>query len=414
MIVSQNRWISAVLAVSGLVLLGGCQSPDQSSVVNKISAQTEAPGQTGLNWNGKVFGLTIDDLNGDGTKDLVAIDHGKNEAHVFLQAPKQVWGPPNIYTGVGFHPGNMLTWPGEPKRLILAAEGDNAIRSLVSDAMSGLQVESNLREIAPRYIKRFRWPGWGESLVVSPYAHGYIVLLKNYDPGTGKAEERVVVPLSSKEHSILAAERITVADIDGDGVDELLTVVSITNQVFQIKYPGTKGRHVPKVKEVYSNKFWGAANEAQAIDIDRDGDVDLLVPDEIGPAPRGVINLLLNQGKGKFREGTPIPFSKPDGIQELRVARDQDGLDYLFAAGIGGLSLYQVPEVWKDGDPLPMLSLGWSSSDYTRELQFEDIDGDGWLDVALGRVFSASPVWIAYGPLWERFRALAEAGFSLR
>ncbi len=414
MIIGLKHWVSALLALSGLVWLGGCQSPEQSSADKNMSAKPEPPGQTRLAWNGEVFGLTIEDVDGDGAKDLVAIDHGKNEAHLFQQSPVQAWGPPKVYAGVGFHPGNLITWPGDPKRLILAAEGDNAIRSLKPDAMAGLQVESSLREIAPRYIKRFRWPGWGESLVVSPYQHGYIVLLKNYDPGTGKAEERVVVPLSSKPHSILAAERITVADIDGDGVVELLTVVSITNQVFQVKYPGPKDKHIPKVTEVYSNKLWGAANEAQAIDLDRDGDMDLLVPAEIGPAPRGVINILINQGKGQFKEGTPIPFSKPDGIQELRVARDQDGLDYLFAAGYGGLSLYQVPPVWKDGDAIPRLSLEWSNSDMTRELQFEDIDGDGWLDVALGRVFSESPVWIAYGPLWERFKALGEAGFSLQ
>jgi hypothetical protein len=414
----QKTLLHGLLVLSLATLHWGCQPEETEKSKPNTSSQSvpvELPGQTRLAWEGQVFDLAIEDLNADGLKDLVSVDHGKNQAQLIYQTAPQKWGEQRDYSGVGFHPGNLLIWPGMPKKLILGAEGDNSIRALAPEQGGGLNVVSNLKEVAPRYIQRFRWPGWGESLVVSPYANGYVVLLKNYDPVKGQAEQRVIVPLSSKEYSIRAAERVTVADLDGDGIDELLLVISVTNELLQIKYPGAKSKTaVPKLIQLLKNDKWGAANEAHAIDLDRDGDQDLLVPDEIGPAPKGVIHVLMNQGKGKLKEGASIPFSKTNGVQELSVARDKDGLDYFLAVGFGGVALYQMPESWKDGDAIPMRSLNWSADDYSRSIKLEDVDGDGWLDALVGRVYSDKPVWIAYGPLWQRFAELSEAGFSLK
>ena len=414
----QKTLVRSFLLVTLAFLEWGCQpkepeqKPPESGAAQAVPV--ELPGQTRLAWEGQVFDLSLEDLDADGRKDLISVDHGGNQARLITQSAAQQWGGQREYKGVGFHPGNILNWPGTTKTLILGAEGDNAIRALLPDAGEGLKVVSNLKEVAPRYIERFRWPGWGESLVVSPYANGYVVLLKNYDPLKGQAEERVVVPLSGKAHSIRAAERVTVADVDGDGIDELLLVISVTNELLQIKFPGPKSKAPPQPTRIHQDEHWGAANEAHAIDLDRDGDQDLLIPDEIGPAPKGVIHVLLNQGKGKFREGASIPFPKPDGVQELSVGRDQDGLDYIFAVGFGGLALYQVPEGWKDGTAIPVRGLDWAADDYSRSIKFVDVDGDGWLDALVGRVYSDKPVWIAYGPLWQRFADLAAAGFSLK
>lgn len=413
----QKSWVHALPLLALATLQSGCQPEAPETNTNNTSSQSvslELPGQTQLAWEGQVFDLAIEDLNADGLKDLISVDHGKNQARLIYQTAPQQWGAQTDYAGVGFHPGNLLTWPGSAKTLILGAEGDNSIRALAPERGGGLNVVSNLKELAPRYIERFRWPGWGESLVVSPYANGYVVLLKNYDPLKGQAEQRVIVPLSTKAHSIRAAERVTVADVDGDGIDELLMVFAVTNELLQVKFPGAKSKGDPKISLLYQSDLWGAANEAHAIDLDGDGDQDLLVPDEIGPAPKGVIRVLINEGKGKLKEGTPIPFSKPNGVQELSVSRDQDGRGYFLAVGFGGLALYQVPEGWKDGDTIPMRSLDWAADDYSRSIKFVDVDGDGWLDALVGRVYSDNPIWIAYGPLWQRFAEFAEAGFSLK
>ena len=71
-------------------------------------------------------------------------------------------------------------------------------------------------------------------------------------------------------------------------------------------------------------------------DIDRNDTVDLLVP----MAVRQEIVVLLNDGKGHFTEGKPIPYPGKTGIHVM--ATGQDGTVHGFVGGrIHALVLYR-------------------------------------------------------------------------
>lgn len=385
------------------LVISGCQK----------NVPTGPEGQVMLQWKAKVFSLLTMDMTGDGNKEIIAIDHGQNVARIFNQSASRQFEAGYDYGGVGMHPGNMLQWPREKNMIVLGAEGDGAIRSLMIEKNGkGFRVQSNLQERAPRYLSNFNWPDWGDSLAVAPYANGVVVLLKGYDPYKGLASERFVVTLAEeKGPTIRSAERIAVADLNGDGVEELLFAVSYTKELMQISLTRVQtGSQLPKASVLYRNPNWGAPNQVYPIDLDDDGDQDLLLADETSP---GNINVLLNDGAGNFTEHKPIPFPYKGGITELRANRDGDGSVKLLAVGYGAVALYQVPKGWPGGAELQMRVLEWPKGGISLDMVFDDIDGDGWLDGAVGKVGSDQAVWVVYGPLWERFKALADQGFKL-
>lgn len=399
-----------------ILLMTACDKKE-TSPQKPVSEASNAPVQKAIEQDGQaslphvreVFDLLVEDINEDGRHDVAVVDHSNNEATIYYQSSSREFAAGKVISDVGFHPGTLLKWPGSKTLIIEGAEGENAIRSFSPDPTNGLTLVSNHPVMAPRFITHFTWPQWGDSLAIAPYANGYIALVKQYDPLTGKASGDFVVPLSEKKNTIRSAEKITVADIDGDKIDELITVGSITNEVFAFKYPGSKATKPPKPWLLGQDPHWGMPNEAIPLDLDHDGDNDLLVPDEAAP---GLINVLINQGKGTFKAGKPIDFPGKQGIMELRSGIDKDGVRYLVAAGYGYIALYQWPKDWKDGMPIPRKDIPWVQ-DLTFDMEFKDLDGDGWLDIVLGRTVSQKNIWIAYGSLWDRFDRFKEQQFIL-
>lgn len=395
-----------------LVLLTACQQ----DAADPASRPEAVPGQLSLPWSGDGFGLTVTDVNADGRLDILAMSHAEGGLQTFLQAAdRKSFKAIPAFAGVGFHPGNWLEWPAASRLWVEAAEGNGKIQAFDwNQADQVWHPVSEREEVAPRYAQRFEWPHWGASLVVSPYVNGYIVLLKSYDPATGQAAERLGVPLSHKPNTIRAAERITVADLEGDGVPELLFAVSATNEVMVIRYPGTPddGPVRPLSAEViYRNDQWGMPNEVQVADLDGNGTPEIIVPDEARPSQ---IHVLARQESGKYQEVDTWAFPGQEGVMEFRLMTDHDGLRYGLAAGPGVVAMYQFPAQWAFGQPLAVRQLGWHrKGDFPQDMQVADLDGDGWQDWVLGRSNSGYNAWLAYGPLWERFKALADAGFSL-
>jgi hypothetical protein len=375
-----------------------------------------------LPWGGQAFDLMVEDLDGNRQADLTVIDHGGNHAQIFYQdLPRQFRVGP-VFNGVGFHPGNLFRWPGDPARFILSAEADNAVRVLLPDPVAGFRIESQLDELKPRYGSRFHWAGWGESLALSPFDTDSLFLLKNYDPVQGKAAERIHIPLAEHPPSVLWPGPITVSDIDGDGSDDLLYATRVTREVFVVQAPSlapavskNKKQKTPKPTAIKprllaTDPQWGGPSQVIDGDFNGDGAVDLLVPDETLP---GRINVLINEGKGHFKPAPSIGVPNNKGVTAIRTAVDQDGLRYILAAGHGVLSLYQVPLNWMPEKPLSPLSVHWNTDNAATALAFKDIDGDGWLDLVLGRPQGEQTLWIQYGPLWDSFKIMSEQAFNL-
>jgi len=412
-----------MMVIKGLKLLGlvlpmglwaGCQPTEAPPLKPRV-------GQA-LPWSGQAFDIMAEDLNGDRRADLTVVDHGGNHAQIFYQpAPRQFSQGPR-FEGVGFHPGNLFRWPGEPARYLLSAEGDNAVRVLAADSATGFRVESQLEAVKPRYGSLFRWPGWGDSVVLSPFDMDSLFLLKQFDPATGKPEASVHVPLSEQPPSVLWPGPITVTDIDADGSDDLLYATPVTRQVFVVQAPKNtasktkkkaKGKPQPnpiRPRLLAEDPKWGGPTQVLTADLDRDGAVDLLVPDETRP---GKINVLLNDRRGVFKPVAPFESPNDRGITKLKTAVDKDGLRYILAAGFGSLTLHQMPDAWTPGQPLASRSIGWKSGGHASALALQDLDGDGWLDLVLGRVTGKDSLWVHYGPLWESFKTLSDQAYDL-
>lgn len=389
--------IGALLA-SGLT---GCDTrPPPQSVVLEW-------GQL-LPWSGQAFDILIEDLDGDHQADMTVIDHGGNQAQIFYQRVPRQWTMGPAFAGVGFHPGNLIRWPGEPARFVLSAEGDNAVRVLRPDPEAGFKVESQRDETKPRYGQRFRWPGWGNSLVMSPFDTDSLFLLKGYDPVQGSAVDRVHVPTAEQAPSVLWPGPITVTDIDRDGSDDLLYATRVTRQVFVVQAAAEIAGIRPR--ELAKNADWGGPSQVIAGDLNGDGAVDLSVPDETLP---GKINVLLNDGQGTFKPAPPLASANDQGVTELKFGVDRDGQRYLLAGGYGTLSLYPMPQHWDEDEPVKPMTVRWAQNSHTTALVFQDIDGDGWLDLVLGRVQGERTLWVHYGPLRDSFQTMSDQGFDL-
>jgi hypothetical protein len=409
-----TRWRRVLGIVLSAVSLAGCQKSPQPPAARPTFGLY-------LPWTGQAFDIMVEDLDGNRQADLTVIDHGGNHAQIFYQDPLRQFRVGPVFNGVGFHPGNLFRWPGDPARFIMSAEGDNAVRVLLPDPVAGFRIESQLDELQPRYGSRFRWAGWGESLALSPFDTDSLFLLKDYDPVRGKAAARIHIPLAEHSPSVLWPGPLTVTDIDGDGSDDLLYTTRVTRELFVVQAPtpepevtGKKKKKqkppVIKPRLLATDPRWGGPSQVIDGDLNGDGAVDLLVPDETVP---GRINVLINEGKGRFKPAPSIPAPNDRGVTAIRSAIDKDGLHYILAAGYGVLSLYQVPSNWVPEQPLTPLSVHWHSDNTATALAFKDIDGDGWLDLVLGRQQGEQTLWIQYGPLWDSFKIMSEQGFNL-
>ena len=363
--------------------------------------------QESMSWDGEAFALFAQAPNPKGLRNLNVVDHtgGVLEA-IEQQSPRRFVAQKS--REIGFHPGVITQWPTDPKLALFAGEGTNSLTTLSFD--QGYREIATLKEEAPRYITTVDWPGWGKTVAVTPFKNGYIVLLRDFDPMTAHAAERVIVPLAESMNTIRASDRITVGDLDGDGIKELVIVVSATGEVIQIKYPGPDANAKPSMTILFKDDQWGMPNEAQLFDLDDDGDLDMVLPDEAKP---GKINLLMNDGRGHMTPGAPLDFPHQEGVTELRIAKDKDGLAYILAAGYKSIALYQRPMGWRPGSPMPYHAITWSN-DLALDMLLEDIEGDGWLDGVVGRFMGKKNVWVVYGPLWDRFKKLSESNFVLQ
>lgn len=366
-----------------------------------------------LPWSGQPFDVMADDLDRDGRQDITVIDHGANLAQSFLQTQPRVFISGPVITAVGFHPGNLIRWPGEKGRYVLSAEGDNAVRNFLSTRSGGLVKISEGEQPRPRWGAAFTWPGWGDSLALAPFDVDHLILLKDYHPKTAQAAARWVLPLADRQPSLLWPGRITVADLDGDKIDELIVATSVTRDVFAFKHPPDETSQPGRI-HLAGNPKWGGPNVAVPHDMDDDGDIDLLVPDETGP---GKINVLINRGDGQFDVDHALPSANDKGITRLLAGRDQDGQSYILSAGFGKLSLYQVPAGWQPDEDIPRKDVSWNNQIHASALALQDLDHDGSLDLVLGRGAGESNLWVVFGPLWEKFTAMSRErlgmGFEL-
>jgi len=180
---------------------------------------------------------------------------------------------------------------------------------------------------------------------------------------------------------------VDAGDIDGDGDLDLAIGTVDQNAVGVVGYPdriflgdgmgnfvdGTKGR-LPQNKDITS--------QVKFVDVDRDGDLDLLCAGAIGTS-----RIYINDGKGVFKDETSKRFPKSMVLMSASNFAvgdlDGDGDEDLVVSGGGFYSLVSQANLALRNNgkgyfsllPVPFMKLqtGW--------VALGDMDGDGDLDI---------------------------------
>ncbi len=407
----------AIVAVA--LLLDGCQAT-VPAVDAAIAVPATVSAVAGIPFTGGASHVLADDFDGDGRPDLAFTSHAGNYTQVFYQhAPRRFVPGPQVGE-VGFHPDNLLRLPVQDRAwYLMNAEGTNRLLVMEPTPAGGLAVVSSRPSASPKSTTAFRWPGWGLGLAVAPYSNSAVTLLKGFDPLTGRAEEMAIPLRHTHTHThmqvYLPVGEIAAADLDGDGIDELVFATYSTNDVWVIRCP--KAGEPPRIELLWHFDPGGYARYVVPADINRDGYVDLVVPDQTGSAPGkppAAINVLLNDKSGHFRLASGIPFPAAtagnQGFSGIDIASDQDGALYLSGATYGSFALYRFPVDWAGGKP----DLRSLPAEGVSKILLRDLDGDGWLDAVAARGKRQDSSLILYGPLWDNVARLAGQGIHLR
>jgi hypothetical protein len=405
-----------VAVVALLVLLGGCDSeptPGELATARQGSMASDASIQL-LPFEGDAFDVLIDDADDDGHLDVILTSHTKNFTQIFRQVGPRNFSPGPLVSDVGYHPGRLIRLPGDgAPRYLMHAEGKNRIQVMAPTEDGGLAVQSSMHVASPRSGNAFSWPNWGLSLAIAPFQRPSIVLLKGFDPDTGGAAAGVEVALAN---NYVDAEGLVAADIDGDGVGEVLFATSMTNDIWMIRYPAEVSTE-PKVERLWRSASGGRPRVVLPVDIDADGDLDLFVPDTTAPLNGGepVVNLLLNRGDGQFDE-IALPVAKTGsepirlpGVTALGYGVEETRERILLALGYKAYSLF----IWQ-ADAAPdspeVVHMPLARDEPFSGAHLRDIDGDGHLDAVIGRGTQSDSGLILYGPLREAFESISDSG----
>lgn len=362
--------------------------------------------------------LLVDDVNQDQNPDVILTSHGGNAARVFFQRDGRQWHPGPLLPQVGFHPGIILPIPDRASghRYLALAEGDGQFKVMVPEASGDFAVQAVANAPAPRAGTWFTWPGWGLGLAFGPYHNSSVFLVKGFDPSTPGEAKGVELPFLP---AYARVEALTTADIDQDGIDEILFFNSDQNSVNLIRYPGPE--RLPKIETPWILSKGGRAQALVAGDLDQDGDIDIMVPDETGQDREGTtaITLFLNKDKGDWDlRCIKMPFPTGEegldspGIRSMDFAIDRDGQGYILAAGYQHLVLIRIPPGWGEGDEAEIRLVAMPKKTGVPQLKLQDLDGDGWLDAVLANGLGAGYGGrLIYGPLWAGFAALEPQDF---
>ena len=222
-----------------------------------------------------------------------------------------------------------------------------------------------------------------------------------------------MVPLAKNRPSIREPNRLTLADINNDGIEEVLMALRISKEIMVVRYPGSslkKKIKKPVAEVLATNERWAMPNNIGVLDVDRKNGLDLLIPDEVMP---GMLHILMNDGQGAFKEAPDIALPEQQGAIAIEAAveetPDHRSRGLVVLSSIAGLTLYEVTEA---GLAAPWRS--WTIPNQrgraAHRIEITDLDHDGEMDLV---ALYPKGLWVVEGPLVDRFEEMAVKGFRL-
>jgi hypothetical protein len=218
---------------------------------------------------------------------------------------------------------------------------------------------------------------------------------------------------------------VSAADIDGDGDPDILVARSGNNLMY-INEGGGVLR--PETESAFVTDSHSGIGNLEVVDIDGDGDLDVLLAILDGTYSKNNA-MYLNDGAGQLQKVTESVFVTDGGSSTDVEVSDLDGdgdLDILVANngqndamyinnGVGEFESVTDNDFVTDPDSpeygvvrFPEIS-PYGGSDESRCIKVADIDGDGDLDILVGKYFNAA-IYINDAP--GVFRKDTESAFA--
>lgn len=274
------------------------------------------------------------------------------------------------FNGDGADEVLMSFWSADQGRFVTRLYFIERYRSLDATERSSMTLPAGAVDAA---VGDFDNDGWLDVFAIGTDARGY--LLRNR--GSGTFED---VTARSGTAGVRGARRALFVDLDHDGDLDLLLVGGDQNLVYRNNLDGT----FSEIAASMGLTGPSAARDAAFADFDGDGRIDVVIATQGSGAV-----LYRNTSARRFENVTAASGLPSSGALGSVVVGDynNDGTLDLLVAGEGATQLWRNDGTGKfTRDDRSAAALGTLASLADADLEFADVDNDGWLDIiAVGR-----------------------------
>jgi hypothetical protein len=319
--------------------------------------------------------IIADDLNGDGRLDVAVANENSNTISILLGNGNGTFGLKNDIA-VGSQPFSLSVgdFNGDQKHdLVVANSGQfpndpGSISILLGNGDGTFQPARNIRVgnlPVSAAVGDFNKDG-KQDLAVANFVDNTVSVLRGNGDGTFGAPSNLIFPQFSQVF------QVAVADVDGDHNEDL--IVGGGENVWVVKGNGLGGFSQPQLVHA------GFTGEFTTADFNGDKVPDLAIVDLNRNGSQFVVDVLLGNGNGTFRQVSQVPMFGSFATQVIAADFNQDGKIDLAVSGLNTLS---VDVLIGNGDGTFAATSEFGASTFAQSLAAGDFNGDGRTDIAV-------------------------------